>query len=170
MSMWSDRKPQEDSPKPPPPVARPEAPAPEPKIEKAGRIATAESQGVAIIAQSMIIKGQIKSAEHMHIAGEVDGSLDLTGYDLTVTAESKVRANVNAREVDIAGSIQGNVTASRKITIRTGGKLIGDLRTPGIVIEDGCYFKGNIEIVTREPRPDGKEGEQPLTLSASAKG
>jgi cytoskeletal protein CcmA (bactofilin family) len=104
----------------------------------------------------------------MHIAGEIEGSLDLTGYDLTVTAESRVRANVNAREVDIAGSIQGNVTASRKITIRTGGKLIGDLRTPGIVIEDGSYFKGNIEIVTREARPDGKDGEPPLAKTASA--
>lgn len=170
MSMWSDRKPQEDSPRTPPAVARPEAPAPEASVEKAGRTATAESQRVAIIARSMIIKGQIKSAEHMHIAGEVDGSLDLTGYDLTVTAESKVRANVSAREVDVAGSIQGNVTATRKITVRTGGKLIGDLRTPGIVIEDGSYFKGNIEIVTREARPDGKEAEPPLTRTAGANG
>jgi cytoskeletal protein CcmA (bactofilin family) len=168
MSMWSDRKPQEDSPKTPPTVARPEPPASEVKMEKAGRSATAESPSVAIIARSMIIKGQIKSAQHMHIAGEIDGSLDLAGYDLTVTPESRVRANVSAREVDIAGSIQGNVTASRKITIRTGGKLIGDLRTPGIVIEDGSYFKGNIEIVTREGRADGKDAEPQLTKTASA--
>jgi cytoskeletal protein CcmA (bactofilin family) len=105
----------------------------------------------------MVINGQIRSGEHMHIAGEIDGSLYLAGYDLTVTTESKVRANVTAREVDVSGSIQGNVDATRKITVRKGGKLIGDLRTPGIVIEDGAYFKGNIEIVTREARQNGEE-------------
>ncbi len=116
----------------------------------------------------MVIKGQIKSAEHMHIAGEIDGSLDLTGFDLTVTAKSKVHANVAAREVDVEGIINGNVNATRKITVRTGGKLIGDLRTPGIVIEDGSYFKGNIEIVTREARPEGNEAEPPLAKTAGA--
>jgi cytoskeletal protein CcmA (bactofilin family) len=116
----------------------------------------------------MVIKGQIRSAEHMHIAGEIDGSLDLAGYDLTLTAQSKVHADVSAREVDISGIINGNVNATRKITIRTGGQLIGDLRTPGIVIEDGSYFKGNIEIVTRQTRQDGDESEVPLTSAASA--
>jgi cytoskeletal protein CcmA (bactofilin family) len=104
----------------------------------------------------------------MHVAGEIDGSLELAGFDLTVTANSKVRANVNAREVDVEGIINGNVNATRKITVRTGGKLIGDLRTPGIVIEDGSYFKGNIEIVTRESRQDGNDAEPPLAKTASA--
>lgn len=104
----------------------------------------------------------------MHVAGEIDGSLDVSGFDLTVTANSKVRANVSAREVDVAGVIHGNVNATRKITVRTGGKLIGDLRTPGIVIEDGCYFKGNIEIVTRERRPEEAQPEEPLTKAATA--
>ncbi len=150
-------------------MGKTEAPVSEAVVERAGRTATAESRGVAIIAKGMVIKGQIRSAENMHIAGEIDGSLDMAGYDLTVTAESRVRANVTAREVDVAGSIQGNVEATRKITVRTGGKLIGDLRTPGIVIEDGSYFKGNIEIVTRDARQDGKETEAPLVRSASAK-
>lgn len=105
----------------------------------------------------------------MHVAGEIDGSLHLAGYDLTVTADARVRADVAAREVDISGSIQGNVDATRKITVRKGGKLIGDLRTPGIVIEDGAYFKGNIEIVTREPRHNGDEmtTASPRTVTAN---
>lgn len=114
------------------------------------RSAPAVSQGIAVIGRGMIVKGEIRSAEHMYIAGEVEGSLHLAGHDLTATADSKVHANVTAREVDISGSIQGNVDATRKITVRKGARLIGDLRTPGIVIEDGAYFKGNIEIVTRE--------------------
>jgi len=166
--MWSDRKPPEDSPRTTPTAAKPETPVTESRTERARPVATAESQHVTTITKSMVIKGQIRSAEHMHIAGEIDGSLDLAGFDLTVTANSKVRANVVAREVDVEGIINGNVNATRKITVRTGGKLIGDLRTPGIVIEDGSYFKGNIEIVTREARQDGNDAEPPLAKTATA--
>jgi cytoskeletal protein CcmA (bactofilin family) len=168
--MRMDRKQQEESPRPVPAPSRPEPPAPEASVGSAGRPAAADSRGIAVIGKGMIIKGQIRSAEHMHIAGEIDGSLYLAGYDLTATAECKVRANVTAREVDIAGSVQGNVDATRKITVRTGGRLIGDLRTPGIVIEDGAYFKGNIEIVTSESRQNGDETTQasPRTVTANA--
>lgn len=167
--MWSDRKQQEDPTRTTPAPGRQEAAGKESPLGNAGRAVAADSQGIAVIGKGMVIKGQIKSGEHMHIAGEIDGSLYLAGYDLTVTAESRVRADVTAREVDISGSIQGNLDATRKITVRKGGKLIGDLRTPGIVIEDGAYFKGNIEIVTREARHNADEVAPTVTRTATAK-
>ena len=83
----------------------------------------------------------------MHVEGEIEGTLQLPGFDLSVTPIGKIHGNVSAREVDTSGTIEGNVDATKKITIRKGGRLLGDLRTPGIVIEDGAYFKGKIEIV-----------------------
>jgi cytoskeletal protein CcmA (bactofilin family) len=153
--MWSDRKQQEPSSRPAAELARPEG-----TVGNTGPAGAADSRAIAVIGKSMVIKGQIRSAEHMHIAGEVDGSLQLAGYDLTLTGNSRVRADVSAREVDVAGSIQGNVDATRKITVRKGGRLIGDLRTPGIVIEDGAYFKGNIEIVTSEVPSEAAPADQ----------
>ncbi|HEX4227094.1 MAG TPA: polymer-forming cytoskeletal protein [Bryobacteraceae bacterium] len=155
--MWSDRKQHQDAPKATPTLDKPEPSRPEVPIERAEPVPATEPRNIAVIGKGMVINGQIRSGEHMHISGEIDGSLYLAGYDLTVTTDSKVRADVTAREVDISGSIRGNVDATRKITVRKGGKLIGDLRTPGIVIEDGAYFKGNIEIVTREGRPNEDE-------------
>jgi cytoskeletal protein CcmA (bactofilin family) len=160
--MWGDRKPPEGTSRATADLNRPEAPA-----ESIGRNAAVDRQGIAFIGKSMTVKGQIRSAEHMHIAGEVDGPLQLAGYDLMLTADSSVRGDVTAREVDISGSIQGNVDATRKITVRKGGKLIGDLRTPGIVIEDGAYFKGNIEIVNSEVRESGDDATSPVTPSTT---
>jgi cytoskeletal protein CcmA (bactofilin family) len=145
--MWGDRKLPESTSRATADLNRQEAP-----IESTGRTPAVDRQGSAFIGKTIIVKGQIRSAEHMHIAGDIDGSLQLAGYDLLLTGDSSVRGDITAREVDISGSVQGNVDATRKITLRKGGKLIGDLRTPGIVIEDGAYFKGNIEIVTSEVR------------------
>jgi cytoskeletal protein CcmA (bactofilin family) len=49
------------------------------------------------------------------------------------------------------GTIQGNVEAADKIEIRKDAKLTGDIRTARIIIEDGAYFKGSIDIVKPEP-------------------
>ena len=65
-----------------------------------------------------------------------------------------MRASVKAREIVVLGTIHGNVETTDKIDIRKEAKLVGDIKTARIVIEDGAYFKGNIDIVRAEaPRP-----------------
>lgn len=157
--MWSDRK-QEDSARPEPLSGRPD-----PVLTRSPRPAGESSAG-AVIGKGMVIRGQIRSGEHIHVDGEVEGNLQLPGYDLTVSAQARVRADVSAREVETAGVIEGNVDATKKITVRKGGRLLGDLRTPGIVIEDGAYFKGKIEIVGSESREDATASSQGLKKAA----
>ncbi|MGH9656613.1 MAG: bactofilin family protein [Bryobacteraceae bacterium] len=102
---------------------------------------------LAVIGKAMVIQGQIFSRESLHIDGEVTGKIDLPDCRLTVGRTGKMAADVVAREIEVLGSVRGDLRASKKITIRKGGNLIGDLKTPGIVIEEGAYFKGRIEIV-----------------------
>jgi cytoskeletal protein CcmA (bactofilin family) len=154
--MWSDRK-QEDS-------ARPEPSAGRADLTGRPMRAAGDFSTTATVGKGMVIKGQVKSGEHMHIEGEVEGTVQLPGFDLSVTPIGKIHGNVAAREVDSAGTIEGNVDATKKITIRKGGRLLGDLRTPGIVIEDGAYFKGKIEIVNS--REEGEPSN--ATKAASA--
>ena len=117
-------------------------------------------RGQATIGKSVTIKGQIFSREDLTIEGEVDGSIELQEHRLTVGPNGKVSAGVRAREIVVLGSITGNVEALDKIDIRKDAKLIGDIKTSRIVIEDGAYFKGSIDIVKQEaakpasaPRP-----------------
>ncbi len=108
------------------------------------------ASSVAAIGTSMIIKGDIFSREELYVDGDVEGKLELQ-HRLTIGPRGKVRANIKAREVVVAGDVQGNVEASDKITIHKNGSLIGDIKTAGIVIDDGAYFKGSIDIVKSPP-------------------
>jgi cytoskeletal protein CcmA (bactofilin family) len=63
-----------------------------------------------------------------------------------------VHAGLKAREIVIYGSIQGNVEAAEKIDIKKEAKLVGDIKTSRIMIEDGAYFKGSIDI-TKAAQP-----------------
>jgi cytoskeletal protein CcmA (bactofilin family) len=105
----------------------------------------------AVIGKSVVVKGQILSREDLTIEGEVEGTVELHEHRLTVGLNGKVSAGVKARELVVLGSVHGNVDITDKIDIRKDAKLVGDIKTARIVIEDGAFFKGNIDIVRPEP-------------------
>ena len=107
----------------------------------------------AVLGKSMVIKGEIHSLEDLTIDGQVQGSIDVPEHRLTIGPTGTVEVNaVKAREVVIIGSLKGSIDASDKVLIRKDAQLVGDVQTSGIVIEDGAYFKGGIDI--RRPKAD----------------
>jgi cytoskeletal protein CcmA (bactofilin family) len=156
--MWNNKR-REDEPTPKvaptPPVA--------PELKKEGLpvsttpIKTADyetSRGAASIGKSVTIKGQIFSREDLIVDGEIEGAIELNEHRLTVGPNGRVRAGIKAREIVVLGTIDGNVEALDKIDIRKDAKLVGDIKTARIIIEDGAYFKGSIDIVKNEtPKP-----------------
>src|SRR5215470_7451065 len=108
------------------------------------------SRGSAVLGKSVIVKGQIVSREDLTIDGEVEGTVELQEHRLTVGPNGKVRATIKAREVVVIGTVHGNIETSDKIDIRKDAKLVGDIKTARIVIEDGAYFKGSIDIARPE--------------------
>ena len=110
--------------------------------------------GNAVLGKSVVVKGQILSREDLTIDGEVEGTIEMQEHRLTIGQNGKVRASVKAREVIVLGTLHGNVETGDRIDIRKEAKLVGDIRTARIVIEDGAYFKGNVDIVRAEvPKP-----------------
>lgn len=124
----------------------------------------------AVIGKSVVIKGQIYSREDLVIDGEVEGSVEAHENKIVVGPNGKVNAGVKAREVVVHGAIRGNVEAGEKIDIRREAKLVGDIKTQRIVIEDGAYFKGTVDI----QRPDAQKAAaaarsaQPAAAAAGA--
>jgi len=105
----------------------------------------------AAIGPSMSVKGEIRAREELLVDGDVEGLLESQSL-LTVGPNGKVRANIKAREVVIYGSVRGDVEVSEKIAIREQGSLIGNIKSAGISIDDGAYFKGSIDSVRPEPK------------------
>jgi cytoskeletal protein CcmA (bactofilin family) len=100
---------------------------------------------VTVFGKSMKIIGEVTSDEELYLDGDLDGQLNLRNR-LTVGPNSKVNANIKAQEIIVFGTIQGNVESESRVSLRTGASIVGDIKTAGIVIEDGAYFKGGIDI------------------------
>src|SRR5215470_19721116 len=126
------------------------------------------ARGAASIGKSVTIKGQIFSREDLIVDGEIEGAIELNEHRLTVGPNGRVRAGIKAREIVVLGTIDGNVEALDKIDIRKDAKLVGDIKTARIIIEDGAYFKGSIDIVRTEPPKTTQPRPQTTATGAAA--
>ena len=104
----------------------------------------------AMLGNKVVVEGHIRSQEDLIIEGEVEGTIEMMEHRLTIATNGKVRANVKAREIEVLGSVQGKIEAVEKVYIRKSAQLIGDVHSAGIIIEDGGYIKGSIEL-SRQP-------------------
>ena len=132
---------------------------------------------LAVLGKSVIVKGQIFSREDLTIDGDVEGSVEMQEHRLTVGPNGKVKASIKAREVIVLGTVHGNVETTDKLEIRKDAKLVGDIKTARIVIEDGAYFKGNVDILRAEvsrasaapaPKPQAVPSPAPSATPAGA--
>jgi cytoskeletal protein CcmA (bactofilin family) len=125
--------------------------------------------GAATVGKAVKVIGQIFSREDLYVDGDVEGTIEALEHKLTIGPNGTVQAAVKAREVVVLGTIKGNVDATEKIEIRKDAKLTGDIRTARIIIEDGAYFKGSIDIVKPEPAKGAPKG-QPAPAAVAAPG
>jgi cytoskeletal protein CcmA (bactofilin family) len=164
--MWNKRREEEPTPRPaaPPMPSSIDTPVKPPAVEP--------PRGVAAIGKSVIIKGQILSREDLWLDGEIEGTVEVPEHRLTIGPHARLTAGIRAREVIVLGAVNGNVEAAEKIDIRKDAKLVGDIKTGGIIIEDGAYFKGSIDIVrsadAQKPAPQAKQTKEQAAAPVQA--
>ncbi|MCU1325689.1 MAG: hypothetical protein JWN34_1059 [Bryobacterales bacterium] len=105
------------------------------------------------IGKAVRIVGQIFTKEDLYVDGDIEGTIESQDTRITIGSNGRVQAGIKAREVVILGQIQGDVEATDKVDLRKDAKLVGNITTARISIEDGAVFKGSIDIRKPEPKP-----------------
>jgi len=79
-----------------------------------------------------------------------------------------VKADVDAANVNVAGGVIGNISVSERIEIVSGGYVVGDIRAPRLIINDGASVKGTIDMeIKSEHANSGRSAENDATRSDS---
>jgi cytoskeletal protein CcmA (bactofilin family) len=98
--------------------------------------------------ETIIIKGEIVAGEDVTLAGTVHGRIAAPGHAVTLTAGSRVTADVDAESIDVAGSLEGTLVASQRLHVRGTADIQGDLQTPRLTIDEGAHVQGKVEMAT----------------------
>lgn len=161
--MWSDKQ---SAANPLPNTAKVEVPSstPTPEVRRSGGVV---EKSAAWLGPGLILKGELSGSEDVFLESTLEGPLSFGGNRVVVGRNGKVTGEVVAREVVVNGKVHGDVRAHDRIEIRKDGSIIGDLETGRLMIEDGAYLKGNIEV-DRETNPVGTDLAGILARATSA--
>jgi cytoskeletal protein CcmA (bactofilin family) len=168
--MWKTRSEPEKPVTPTQQPPAPAAPAITPKEMRPMEMPKATDNfraDVAHIGKSVLVKGELSGSEDLYLDGEVEGSIELRDHSLVIGPHGRVRAHINARDVVVHGKVDGNVKGTERVELKKSAVLTGDIFTQRIIIEDGAFFKGAIDI-QKEGAKTAAKRESSVGTSAGA--
>lgn len=105
----------------------------------------------AVIGPGIHINGDVSGDENLVIEGKVDGKIHLAAHQVDVGQSGKVKADIKAKIIKIAGEVRGDLTGTEKVVILSSGNVHGNIVAPRMTLEDGAIFKGSIDMDPGEP-------------------
>lgn len=98
-----------------------------------------------IIGFNTTIEGIVKTQGSVRVDGKLVGDIETQG-NLIIGEKGFLKGNILAKTVTIAGEVYGNVSAGEKIELNKTARLLGDVTSKFVVIEDGAEFTGNCKM------------------------
>jgi cytoskeletal protein CcmA (bactofilin family) len=99
-----------------------------------------------MLGRGVALKGELSGREDVFIDGEFEGKIRVAGAGVTIGANGRVTAEVDADEIVVEGRLDGALRARQRLLIRCSGHVTGDIETPRLAIEDGAVFRGRVEM------------------------
>jgi len=104
-----------------------------------------ERRVAAWIGRALRIEGRIVSEENLTIDGQIEGTIEVGNHNLSIGTGAAVKADLTAKTITVAGTVNGNLTASERIDLRGSATVFGDIATPRLVMDDGAVVKGKVQ-------------------------
>lgn len=106
----------------------------------------ASERKLSVLGRSLVFKGELSAEEDLLIQGRVEGSIKHSAKNLTIGANGKVKADIDAHRVIVQGSVQGDIRGNDIVTVEPSANVQGNIFAPRVGLKDGAKFKGSIDM------------------------
>ncbi len=121
-----------------PPFSAPPAPRPLPEeLSAAGAI--------SLVAKEAVWDGKLSSSGDVRVEGRLQGEIQTEGT-LYVAAQARVQGVVRARNVILAGEIEGQLRCDERLEILPGGSARGEIDTGTLVVHEGAFIESKFQM------------------------
>jgi len=148
MSFFGNRRQAEPTP-PPAPPQKPATPQPAPAQQLVGF--------ETVLGANSEMDGVLRSSANVRLDGTFTGTLEITG-NVLVGETARINADLNAKNISIAGAVRGNVTGKKVQLLRTG-RVWGDIHANALTTEEGAFIDGKITMLGHEAAVPEEESE-----------
>jgi len=139
MSFFGNRRQVEPS-SPQPIVEKPQLPKPS--------VPPAPVGFETVLGANSTLEGVLRSNANVRLDGAFTGTLEIAG-NVLVGETAKINADINAKNISIAGAVRGNVSGKKVQLLRTG-RIWGDIRATALTTEEGAFIDGKITMLGHE--------------------
>ena len=99
----------------------------------------------SVIGENSVFEGRFYVSGSILIEGKFDGDIKTEDH-LTVGPTGKVKTDIYARRVTVGGTLIGNITATEEVDLLANGKVLGNIVTPKLNVENGVLIQGMVTI------------------------
>lgn len=115
----------------------------------------------SVIDRHSAFDGTFRADRDLRVEGEVKGTIECQGT-LFVAEGATVNAEVNAENVTVAGDLNGEIRCRGRLQMMSSGRVRGRVSTETLVINEGAYYEGELEMAAPEDR-----GKAPRPINSS---
>lgn len=116
-----------------------------------------------IIGDNSRIEGQLIASESTRVDGTLRGKI-LSESTVIIGEHGVIYGDIDGFEILVAGTVYGNLHAQQRIQLTETGRVVGDLFTKTLVIDEGASFRGGCSM---EIAANMEELSKPETLPES---
>jgi len=122
-----------------------------------------------VIARGTSIEGLLQGGQDLRIDGELSGEIR-SSAEVRVGASGNIKAQIRARSIQVAGRVEGNLTADERIELMASAVVVGNLLAPKILIKEGANLQGSVDMsAPGSKEKTGGKSRQKDTSPASKK-
>lgn len=136
---------------PPGPGGLPGAP-PRPGMQPPQRPAAPAERRTLVVGKGISVQGTVQDAERLVVEGTVEASM-IHATELSIAQGGVFKGAVEVEEAEIAGVIDGTLTARSNLIVRATGKVLGTAHYRRLQVEDGGQITGELKMMTVDAKP-----------------
>ena len=125
-----------------------------------------QPESISVIDQYSNFDGTYNSTRDLRIEGQVKGTIECRGT-LHIAQGANVNARVEAENISVAGELEGEITCRGRLQILPSGRVTGKINTVTLVIHEGAFYEGDLEMGGQDGRYSGRSRRATLGGSAS---
>lgn len=135
------------------------------------------AESISVIDKFSKFDGTFNSSRDLRVEGDVKGTINCQGT-LHIAGGAHVDATVEAENISVAGDLEGEINCRGRLQILPSGHVKGKITTQTLVINEGAFYEGQMEMAnansrlasgrTPRPRPAGQERSNPVPITPQA--
>jgi cytoskeletal protein CcmA (bactofilin family) len=103
-----------------------------------------------LIGSKITIRGSVSGNQDLVVEGRIEGRVSLENR-LTVEESGVIEADLEVVDASFKGEVRGDVTATRSAVLHPSARVLGNIRAPRLVIEEGARFSGSVDMEVELP-------------------